>query len=42
MSRIKQQLYCPNDNRVVERSEIVKGYEIRKDEYVAVEPEEIK
>jgi DNA end-binding protein Ku len=42
MSRIKQQLYCPNDNRVVERSEIVKGYEFRKDEYVVVEPEEIK
>src|SRR5881398_1543059 len=42
MSRIKQQLYCPNDNRVVERSEIVKGYEFRKDEYVVIEPEEIK
>src|SRR5213080_255166 len=42
MSRIKQQLYCPNDNRVVERSEIVKGYEFRKGEYVVVEPEEIK
>jgi DNA end-binding protein Ku len=42
LSRIKQQLYCPTDNRVVERSEIVKGYEYRKDEYVVVEPEEIK
>lgn len=40
--RIKQQLYCPADNRVVERSEIVKGYEYRKDEYVVVEPDEIK
>src|SRR6184192_2555699 len=40
--RIKQQLYCPSDNRVVERSEIVKGYEYRKDEYVVIEPEEIK
>src|SRR5438445_7514506 len=40
--RIKQQLYCPADNRVVERSEIVKGYEFRKDEYVVVEPDEIK
>ena len=42
LQRVKQQLYCPVDNRVVERSEIVKGYEFRKDEYVVVEPEEIK
>ncbi len=42
MTRIKQQLYCPNDERVVERSEIVKGYEYRKGEYVIIEPEEIK
>src|SRR5256712_11201217 len=39
---IRQQLYCPSENRVVERSEIVKGYEYRKDEYVVIEPEEIK
>ncbi len=42
LTRIKQQLYCPTDDRVVERSEIVKGYEYRKGEYVIVEPEEIK
>src|SRR6266568_4906776 len=42
LSRIKQQLYCPEDDRVVERSEIVKGYEYRKGEYVIIEPEEIK
>jgi len=42
LQRVKQQLYCPVDNRVVARSEIVKGYEYRKDEYVVVEPEEIK
>ncbi|MFL6301471.1 MAG: Ku protein [Terriglobales bacterium] len=40
--RIKQQLFCPADERVVERSEIVKGFEYRKGEYVVVEPEEIK
>ncbi len=40
--RIKQQLFCPEDERVVERSEIVKGFEYRKGEYVVVEPEEIK
>jgi DNA end-binding protein Ku len=42
LTRIKQQLYCPNDERVVERNEIVKGYEYRKGEYVVIEPEEIK
>ncbi len=42
LTRIKQQLYCPADERVVERSEIVKGYEYAKGEYVVVEPEEIR
>jgi DNA end-binding protein Ku len=42
LQRVKQQYYCPADNRVVERSEIVKGFEYRKDEYVVVDPEEIK
>src|ERR1700690_1074276 len=42
LQRVKQQYYCPADNRVVERSEIVKGYEYRKDEYVVIEPEEIR
>jgi DNA end-binding protein Ku len=41
-TRVRQQLYCPNDEKVVDRSEIVKGYEFRKGEYVVVEPEEIK
>ncbi len=42
LTRIKTQLFCPADERVVDRSEIVKGYEYRKGEYVVVEPEEIK
>src|SRR6266581_4701458 len=42
LQRVKQQYYCPADNRVVERSDIVKGYEYRKDEYVIIDPEEIK
>src|SRR6201982_2071281 len=42
LTRGKQQYYCPADNRVVERSEIMKGYEYRKDEYVVFEPDEIK
>jgi DNA end-binding protein Ku len=42
LQRVKQQLICPLDNKVLDRSEIVKGYEFRKNEYVVVEPEEIK
>lgn len=41
-TRVKQQLYCPNDEKVLDRSEIVKGYEFRKGEYVVMEPAEIK
>jgi DNA end-binding protein Ku len=41
-TRVKQQLFCPADGKVIERSEIVKGYEYRKGEYVVIEPEEIK
>ena len=40
-TRIKQQLWCPHDERVVERSEIVKGYEYRKGQYVIIEPSEL-
>jgi DNA end-binding protein Ku len=41
-SRIKQQLFCPVDNEVIERSEIVKGYEYGKDRYVQFSDEELK
>jgi DNA end-binding protein Ku len=40
--RVKQQLYCPLDNQVVDRADTVKGFEYRKGEYVIIEPEEIK
>src|SRR5499427_7275422 len=40
--RVKQQLICPADGQVLDRSDIVKGYEYRKDEYVIIEPDEIK
>src|SRR3984893_18342115 len=42
LSRLKQQYVCLADGKAVERSEIVKGYEFRKDEYVVIEPDEIK
>src|SRR5258705_5823636 len=40
--RVKQQLICSEDGQVLDRSDIVKGYEYRKGEYVVIEPEEIK
>ncbi|HEU5452125.1 MAG TPA: Ku protein [Terriglobales bacterium] len=40
--RVKQQLVCPAEDKVLGRDEIVKGYEYRKGEYVIIEPEEIK
>ena len=33
-SRIKQQTFCPPCNETVERTELVKGYEFAKDQYV--------
>ena len=41
-SRLKQQYVCLADGKVVERSEMVKGYEFAKDRYVMFEPDEIK
>jgi DNA end-binding protein Ku len=40
--RVKQQLVCPADEKVLSRDEIVKGYEYSKGEYVILEPSEIK
>jgi len=41
-SRIKQQTFCPACQVVVERSELVRGYEFSKDQYVRVSDEELK
>lgn len=41
-SRIKQQTVCPRCDRVVERSELVKGYEVEKERYVVVNEDDIK
>lgn len=40
-SRVKQQLYCPIDQRVIERDETVKGYEVSKGQYVIFSAEEL-
>jgi DNA end-binding protein Ku len=41
-SRVKQQYIAVKDGKLVDRSEMTKGYEFAKDQYVAFSPEEIK
>lgn len=41
-SRLKQQLLCPVDNVVVERSDTVRGFEYARDQYVKFTDEELK
>ncbi|HVU53169.1 MAG TPA: Ku protein [Polyangia bacterium] len=42
-TRVKQQYVCPRDNNeIVPREDMVKGYEISKDQYVTFTPEELK
>ncbi len=41
-SRVKQQYIAVNDGKPVERSDMVKGYEFAKDQYVMFSPEELK
>jgi len=41
-NRIKQQTFCPVCNEVVERNQLVKGYEFSKDQYVRFDDDELK
>lgn len=41
-SRIRQQLFCPQCERVVERGELTKGYQFQKDRYVTFGDDELK
>ena len=41
-SRVKQQYISEKDGKVVERAEMIKGYEFEKDRYVTFTPEELK
>jgi len=41
-SRVRQQMFCPTCNIVVERAELVRGYEFAKDQYVRVADQELK
>ncbi len=41
-SRLKQQLLCPVDNVVVERSDTIRGFEYARDQYVKFTDDELK
>jgi DNA end-binding protein Ku len=42
LSRVKEVWYCAAENKPIERSDIVKGYETSKDEYVVVDEKELE
>jgi DNA end-binding protein Ku len=41
-SRVKQQYVAVNDGQLVDRSEMIKGYEFAKDQFVMFAPDELK
>lgn len=41
-SRVKQVLYCQAEDKPIERSEIIKGYEYEKGRYVVIDEEDLK
>jgi DNA end-binding protein Ku len=41
-TRLKQPLFCPTCNRIVDRSEVIKGFEYETGQYVLVDNDEIK
>lgn len=41
-SRIQQKIYCPVDDAIVDRSELVRGFQVEKGRYVTFTDEELK
>ena len=41
-SRIQQRIYCPVDDKIIDRAELVRGFEIEKGRYVTFTDEELK
>src|SRR6185312_17254382 len=41
-SRIQQKIYCPVDDAIIDRSELVRGVEVEKGRYVTFTDEELK
>jgi DNA end-binding protein Ku len=42
LSRIREVFFCAKEDKPLERSEIVKGYEYSKNQYVVIDPEELE
>jgi DNA end-binding protein Ku len=41
-TRLRQPLYCPKHRRIVDRSQVIKGYEYEKGHYIFIEDQELK
>ena len=41
-TRLRQPLYCPKHDRIVDRAEVVKGYEYEKGHYIVIEEQDLK
>src|SRR3954454_14600997 len=41
-SRVREVWYCAEEDKAIDRSEMVKGYEVSKGKYVVVDDEELK
>lgn len=42
LSRVKEVWFCAEEDKAIDRSEMVKGYEVQKGDYVTVDDEELK
>ncbi len=42
LSRVREVMFCAKEDKQLERSELVKGYEYDKDRFVVIEPEELE
>jgi len=42
LSRIQQKIYCPADDAIIDRSELVRGFEFEKSRYVTFTDDELK
>jgi DNA end-binding protein Ku len=42
LSRIQQKIFCPVEGAMIDRSELVRGYQVAKDRYVTFTDEELK
>lgn len=42
LSRVREVMFCAREDKPLDRSEIVKGYEYEKDQYVVIEPEDLE